>query len=198
MEKDIARLRYTKGISYGEALKQIQLGGGSYAAVSKVQKRLEVAQGPSSESKQLKEKEDLIKQLMDTIEKLNCRINDLERKHKEKKEKKRAKRMQVANREDSKDDSVSDMETDSSAKPTAGAVGGTSTQVCSSQVSGTISKSSVPKVHKRHHTTEIHPPTTKKAPVMINNVLETMPISTESLNPPQTQPHNGQHNNTHR
>lgn len=151
LEKEIFRLRFTKGINYQEALKQIRAGGGSYASVSKVQERLVTARG-SPESQQMKEKDDLIKQLMDTIAKLTTRIEELEKKNKDKKDKKRAKRMQASKEEES----WSEMETDSSIQQSTGQTG----DACS-QVSVAHSKSSIPK-HKRHPTTEIHPPVPKK------------------------------------
>lgn len=186
MEKEIVRLRFTKGISHNEALKQIQAGGGSYAAVSKVQSRPEVASGTN----QLKEKEELIENLMATIQKLNDRITELEDKQKRKKDKKRAKRAQGK-----ADESGSEMETDSSVKVAAGAH---SPQVIgpSSQVSGTSSVSGAQKTHKRHYTTEILPPTVKKTPTNPNPDLTKMQSSmyTLTMNPPSTQTNNGQRN----
>lgn len=159
LEKEIVRLRFTKGINYQEALKQIKAGGGSYAEISQVQQRLITARGNSQVSQQLKEKDDLIKQLMDTIAKLTTRIEELEKKSKSKKEKKRAKRIQASKDEDS----WSEMETDSSNKRTTGQTAEASSQVSATPIS------SVQK-HKRHPTTEIHFPLPKK-PLANSNIV---------------------------
>lgn len=194
-EKEAMRLQYTKGVTYNEAIRQIQAGGGSYAAVSKVQQRLETTHEPTIESKQLKEKDETIKQLMETIEKLSRRIDDLERKQQAKKDKKRSKKMH--NMEEA---SWSDMETDSSAQPSATrqvATGQMATQG-SSKVSAPSLRSGVQNVHKRHFTTEIHPPISKKSPSATNNTTEQMqcPIDPMLLDLPHQQLSHGQHNNT--
>lgn len=193
MEKEVTRLMYTKGVTYNEAIRQIQAGGGSYAAVSKVQQRLEIARESTIESKQLKEKDETIKQLMDTIEKLTRRIDELERKQQAKKDKKRYKKM--LNKEEA---SCSDMETDSSVQPsTTGQVAtGQMVAQTSSKVSATSLTSSVQKVHKRHFTTEIHPPLTKKTLSTVNNTPEQMqcPNDTMILDLPLQQNSHGQHN----
>jgi hypothetical protein len=173
-EKEVMRLQHTKGVSYNEAIRQIQAGGGSYAAVSKVQQRLEVPSASPSVSQQLKEKDDTIKQLLDTIQQLTRRIEDLEEKQQAKKNKKRAKKDKAQ-----EEASCSEMETDASTQHEASeqtTSGLTATQT-SSKVSAPSIRSSAQKVHKRHYTTEIQPPLTKKVPLStsINSELMQCP-----------------------
>lgn len=213
MEKEIVRLRFTKGISQEEAKKQIQSGGGSYAAVSSaVQQRLVNARTSTGQSDQLKAKDDLIKQLTETITKLTNRIDELEKKCTSKKEKKRSRKIQILRDEGS----GSKMETDSSAKQSAP---GQPSVGISSQVSAVLPKPSVQK-YKCHPTTEIHAPIVKKAsadqsqqssdlayPPLnsksppnhpgILDQLQTLMDSTR-LNSPHSQSHNGQHTKPHK
>lgn len=181
-EKEIMRLRFVKGVSFEEAVKQIKAGGGSYAAISKVQRRLETAQDPG-QANQLKEKDELIAKLLDTIEKLNTRVEELEKKQQQKKDKKDKKRTNRKERAKA-EESASEMETDSSTKQTTG---GVPAQVggASSKVSGNISMSNVQKIHKRHPTTEIQPPNLKKTPPnSMNNETDKMLCPTDNpLNP---------------
>lgn len=193
-EKEITRLRFTKGITYQEAMKQVKAGGGSYAAVSQVQQRLVNARETSQAADEINAKDDLIKQLQDTIVKLTTRIEQLETKQRAKKEKKRAKHA----KEQKMEDSCSEMETDSSAKQTtSGKTSGSSAQVvsssskasaASSQVSGIIRKSSVSQgQHKRHYTTEIEPPILKKNPVHTNIIIGQMQSPKDPMTPDPSQ-----------
>lgn len=152
-------------------MKQFKAGGGTYASVSKVQQRLNTAKVAPQESAQLKEKDELIAKLLDTIEKLNTRVEELEKKQQQKKMKKDRKK---ANRKERErlEESASEMETDNSNNlapvETPVQVGGVS-----SEVEGNFHMSSVQKLHKRHPTTEIHPPDCKKTPT--NSDFTNMP-----------------------
>lgn len=178
-EKEISRIRVTKGINYSEACKQFKSGAGSYAEVSKVQQRLNVNES-NAVAGLLKEKDDIIKQLMDTVAQLSSRVEELERKKKEKKHAKQHNReQQKLTMEDT------DMETDSSQHAAE-----------TGKVSDTSSKAIVQSVqsskftHKRHYTTEITPPSVKKPQ---EEIVDSLPIPINSGNPLFKHPNNGQH-----
>lgn len=152
-EKEIVRLRFTKGISHQEATKQFLTGGGSYAAVSQIQQRLITAQQNHQENEELKEKDEIIKQLTEKIAKLTERIEELE-KRKRKKNKKRAKQ--------SPEESHSEMDTESSITHPTEEADETSIQVNVTDPNPIVHK------HKRHPTTDLFLENFKKAMINID------------------------------
>ncbi|XP_055543809.1 uncharacterized protein LOC129729324 [Wyeomyia smithii] len=154
-EKEITRIRVTKRIDYKEAVKQFNAGAGSYAEVSKVQQRLKINDN-NAVADLIKQKDDMIQKLMDTVANLTSRIKELEQTKKDKKQKKQQKKKIVI--EGTDQDIEDEMDTDSSLQ-TAETV----------KVSDTSSKvnllpvSNSKTAHKRHPTTEIIPPLVKKS-----------------------------------
>ena len=146
-EKEITRIRVTKGIDYKEAVKQFNVGGGSYAEVSKVQHRLKINDN-SAVANLIKEKDEMIKKLMDTVAKLTSRVDELEQKKKGKKQKKQLKKNMTIEETEPDQNPDDEMDTDSSLQTTEG-----------EKVSDTASKlngysvSSSKTTHKRHPTT---------------------------------------------
>lgn len=153
-EKEISRIRVTKGVSYSEANKQFNAGGGSYAEVSKIQRRLKINENNDVASL-IKEKDEIIKKMMDTVAKLTSRIEELEQKKKDKNMKKQLNREQKKTTTEEID---LDMDTVSSLQAAE-----------MNKVSDNSSKvndrllSNAKVTHKRHPTTEITPPSVKKA-----------------------------------
>jgi hypothetical protein len=204
-EKEILRIQHTKGISHQEAAKQLEAGGGSFAAVSKIQQRLTIGQQPPTE--ELKEKDALIKQLSETIAVLSRRVEELERK-KTKKDKKQKQRQSTTLEEDL---TALNMEYESCSEldSETGACGGSAPQKKEhqqpkeqqqqqqpkeQQVGGAFSKP-IPSGFKRQHTStdltlpskktpdQFPPPSTQTTP----NISHTKQIPKQNPPRPQSQ-----------
>lgn len=153
-EKEITKVRFLKGVPYSVAAEQVRAGGGSYAEVSKVQGRLEVAKVSPSVAELLKTKDDTIKLLQEklaNIEKELAKFNNEEQARKDRKKCRKQKKIQIVD----DDESYSEMDTDSNT-PQA-----TVHNDKTAQVSAPISNTIAPKI-KRQGTTEMSPPAIKK------------------------------------
>jgi hypothetical protein len=167
-------VRFTKGLSHQEALKQVKAGGGSYASV--LQQRMDKAREDIPDPK-----DDIIRTLTETITKLSNRIEELE-KRKSRKEHKKNKQHKSGNQEkqtDQEEDQVDEeMETDVEAElatntpagtinptPNGSRSGAPRPDTANLKVSGSpISSNASPISFKRQHTTtEFSLPTKKTA-----------------------------------